>query len=187
CGSGLIDLIAQMRKAAIIDRTGMFNSLENKRISVVDNEPRYVLAFGFESGNGKDVYITESDVKNLIRSKGAVYAGIKSMLKMVELTVDAIDSIIIAGGFGNYLNVEDAIQIGLLPDMDREKYHFVGNSSIKGAHESLLSQEAYRFMSELSDKMTYIELSVGNVFMDEYSAALFLPHTDLSLFPSVGD
>ncbi len=187
CGSGLIDLMAQMRLAGIIDRTGKFNSINNKRIEEVDGEPRYILSYAVESGNGQDVYITESDIKNLIRSKGAVYAGIQSMLKMVELTGDAIEAVIIAGGFGNYLNVEDAVQIGLLPDMDRDKYSFVGNSSIKGAHLSLLSQEAYRFMSELAGKMTYIELSVGNIFMDEYSAALFLPHTDLSLFPSVAD
>ncbi len=187
CGSGLIDLLAQMRRAGIIDRSGKFNNIENKRVQIVDGEPRYILSFASESGSGKDVYITEADVKNLIRSKGAVYAGIRSMLKMVELTEDAIDSVIIAGGFGNYLNIDDAVQIGLLPDMDRDKYKFVGNSSIKGAHLSLLSQEAYRSMADLAGHMTYIELSVGNTFMDEYSAALFLPHTNLSLFPSVQD
>ena len=185
CGSGLIDLLAQMRKVGIIDRTGQFNAIENPRIRFLDDEWQFVLAFIEQSGNGKDIVITESDVKNLIRSKGAVYAGIRSMLTMVELSEEVIDSVVIAGGFGNYLNIDDAIEIGLLPDMPREKFEFVGNSSIKGAYLALVSQDALKTINALAEQMTYIELSAGNVFMDEYMASLFLPHTNLSLFPSV--
>lgn len=185
CGSGLIDLMAKMREVGIIDRTGQFNNIQNERIRIVEGEPQYILAFKEQSGNGEDVVITESDVKNLIRSKGAVYAGIRCMLDLVKLSEDEIETVIIAGGFGNYLNIDDAVKIGLLPDMSREKYKFVGNSSIKGAHLALISQEALKSMNELAGKMTYMELSVGNVFMDEYVSALFLPHTNLDLFPSV--
>jgi uncharacterized 2Fe-2S/4Fe-4S cluster protein (DUF4445 family) len=185
CGSGLIDVLAKMNKAGIINRTGKFNDLQNKRIRVVEGEPQYILAFKEESGNGKDIVVSESDVKNLIRSKGAVYAGIRSMLDMVQLSEEDIETVIIAGGFGNYLHINDAIEIGLLPDIPREKYKFVGNSSLKGAHLALISQEAFAQATPLAEKMTYLELSVGNSFFDQYVSALFLPHTDLSLFPTV--
>src|SRR5690606_10607166 len=122
---------------------------------------------------------------NLIRSKGAVYAGIRSLLQMVAMDLDAIDKILIAGGFGNYLNLADAIKIGLLPDVPLEKYEFVGNTSVKGVHLCLLFRQAYQDALEIGRKMTYIELSVGTPFMDEFVSALFLPHTDLGLFPSV--
>lgn len=186
CGSGLIDLMAKMRKTGIIDRTGKFNEdIINSRVRIVDGEPEYILCFKAESGNGKDIIITEADIKNLIRSKGAVYAGIRSLLSMVQLTEEDIDTVVIAGGFGNYINIDDAIEIGLLPDIAREKYQFVGNSSVKGTHLTLMSQQAFKFMTELARKMTYMELSVGNLFMDEYVSSMFLPHTDLNLFPSV--
>jgi uncharacterized 2Fe-2S/4Fe-4S cluster protein (DUF4445 family) len=96
-----------------------------------------------------------------------------------------IDKVLIAGGFGNYINIRDAITIGLFPDLPPEKYVFIGNSSVKGARLALLSQDAFREAQELGKKMTYLELSVGNDFMDEFVSALFLPHTDMSLFPSV--
>ena len=147
--------------------------------------PEFVLVWAKDSGIGKDIVITEADIKNLIRSKGAVYAGIRSLLQMVSMDLEVVDKILIAGGFGNYLNLPDAIKIGLLPDLPEEKYEFVGNTSVKGAQLALLSKQAYKDAIEIGRKMTYIELSVGNTFMDEFVSALFLPHTDLSLFPSV--
>ncbi|MPN29267.1 hypothetical protein SDC9_176719 [bioreactor metagenome] len=104
---------------------------------------------------------------------------------MVAMDIDMIERIKIAGGFGNYLNVPDSVEIGLLPDLPAEKYEFIGNSSVKGACLALLSQKAWREAAELARKITYVELSVGTTFMDEFVSALFLPHTDLSLFPSV--
>ena len=95
-----------------------------------------------------------------------------------------ISRIVIAGGFGNYLNISDSVKIGLLPDLEPERYEFIGNASVKGARLALLSQNAWHEAEELAQKMTYVELSVGATFMDEYVSALFLPHTDLSLFPS---
>ncbi|NLL18407.1 MAG: DUF4445 domain-containing protein [Clostridia bacterium] len=185
CGSGLIDCIAKLRDAGLIDRTGQFQQVSTPRYRMNEEGPEFVLVWEKDSGIDKDIVITEADIKNLIRSKGAVYAGIRSLLQMVSMDLEVIDKILIAGGFGNYLNLSDAIKIGLLPDVPEEKYEFVGNTSVKGAQLALLSREAYKDAIEIGRKMTYIELSVGNTFMDEFVSALFLPHTDLTLFPSV--
>lgn len=188
CGSGLVDCLAKLREAGVIDRAGNFQ-LEHPsgsgRIRVTPDDKEFVLAWAHQAGGEKDVVITENDIKNLIRAKGAIYAGIRSLLQMVAIDFDMISRIVIAGGFGNYLNVDDSVQIGLLPDLPPEKFQFIGNSSVKGARLALLSQRAWSEAAILARKMTYVELSVGTTFMDEFVSALFLPHTDLSLFPSV--
>ncbi|MBS4031124.1 MAG: DUF4445 domain-containing protein [Clostridiales bacterium] len=186
CGSGLIDCLAKFRDVGIIDRAGKLQTdINTPRMREGDDGWEFVLVWGDVTECGKDIIITENDIKNLLRAKGAVYAGIRSMLKAVQLEEEMIDKVLIAGGFGNYINIRDAITIGLFPDLPPEKYVFIGNSSVKGARLALLSQDAYREAQELGKKMTYLELSVGNDFMDEFVSALFLPHTDMSLFPSV--
>lgn len=186
CGSGLIDLLAKLRQAGLIDRTGQFTrDAATPRLRQTDEDTEFVLVWGSETECGKDIVITESDIKNVIRSKAAVFAGIQSLLKTMQMEVTAIDRVLIAGGFGNYLNIRDAVQIGLLPDLPPEKFDFVGNTSVKGAKLALLSRPALEAARELAQKMTYLELSAGNSFMEEFVSALFLPHTDLSLFPSV--
>ena len=184
CGSGLIDCLAKLQDGGIIDRTGQFvGDWERLRPSAEGRE--FVLVRAGEGACHGDIVITEGDIKNLIRAKGAVYAGMRTLLKALELDVDAIDRVIIAGGFGQYLNVEDAIKIGLLPDIPRSKYEFLGNTSLKGARAVLLSREALAEADQVAASLTYMELSAGNTFMDEFISACFLPHTDLSLFPSV--
>jgi uncharacterized 2Fe-2S/4Fe-4S cluster protein (DUF4445 family) len=185
CGSGLIDLISEMYKAGIIDRAGQFIRSDSPYIKISDSEKEYVLVSKYQSGIKKDIVITENDVKNLIRSKGAVFAGVRSLLKTMQMELDMIDKILIAGGFGNYLNIDEAIKIGLLPDLPHDKFEFVGNTSLKGAELVLLSDEALQEVDRVGTMMTYLELSVGNLFMDEFMSSLFLPHTDLTLFPSV--
>ena len=186
CGSGLIDCVAKLREAGIIDRAGQIQrDIDTPRIREGEDGWEFVLVSGTETECNKDIIITDNDIKNLLRAKGAVYAGIRSMLKAVQLDETAIDKVMIAGGFGNFINIRDAITIGLLPDLPAEKYMFIGNSSVKGARLALLSQDAYHEAQELGKKMTYLELSVGNDFMDEFMSALFLPHTDMTLFPSV--
>ncbi|WP_425801647.1 ASKHA domain-containing protein [Desulfitobacterium sp. Sab5] len=188
CGSGLVDCLSKLREAGIIDRAGNFqieHTSKTGRLRQTSDDKEFVLAWSHQSGGDKDVVITENDVKNLIRAKGAIYAGIRSLLQMVSLEIGMIDKVIIAGGFGNYLNVRDSIQIGLLPDLPLEKFEFIGNSSVKGACLALLSQKAWHEAAELGQKITYVELSIGNTFMDEFVSALFLPHTDLTLFPTV--
>ena len=188
CGSGLVDALARLREAGIIDRAGNFQldhpSHSNRLRQTIDNK-EFVLVWANQAGGRNDIVITENDVKNLIRAKGAIFAGIRSLLSMVSVDLSMLSKIVIAGGFGNYLNVPDAVRIGLLPDLPAEQFEFIGNSSVKGARLALLSQDAWRAGAELARKMTYIELSVGTTFMDEFVSALFLPHTDLSLFPSV--
>ncbi|TWH49191.1 ASKHA domain-containing protein [Sporomusa sp. KB1] len=186
CGSGLIDGLAKLRRTGIIDRAGKFQTnLPTERMRFGETGPEFVLVWAADTEIDRDIVISEADVKNLLRAKGAVFAGIQTLLNIVGFELDGIEIIYVAGGFGNYLNIPDAIAIGLLPDLPIEKYKFIGNSSAKGACMALLSAEAWAEAQDVAGKMTYIELSVGNLFMDEFVSSLFIPHTDLSLFPNV--
>jgi uncharacterized 2Fe-2S/4Fe-4S cluster protein (DUF4445 family) len=186
CGSGLIYSLSEMMDAGIIDRAGNIRGAEaSERIRQGNEGMEYVLVFADESGTEQDIVITEGDIKNLLRAKGAIFAGIRTMLQQVQLDISVIDRVYIAGGFGNYINITDAVNIGLLPDLPAEKYEYVGNSSLQGAMIVLLDQDAIEEAENLSDQMTYLELSIGNTFMDEFVSATFIPHTDMSLFPSV--
>jgi uncharacterized 2Fe-2S/4Fe-4S cluster protein (DUF4445 family) len=186
CGSGLIDSIDELVRNGIIGADGKFHrTLKDDRLTVEDDIPQYTIAYGEETETGEPVVITESDIDNLMKSKGAVFAAIKSLVDYIGLSFDQIDTFYVAGGFGNFLNIPKAVSIGLLPDIPREKIQFIGNSSLTGARMSLLSENALEKCMNISRSMTNIELSNYQPFMDEYIAALFLPHTDRKLFPSV--
>jgi uncharacterized 2Fe-2S/4Fe-4S cluster protein (DUF4445 family) len=186
CGSGLIDAIAELYRGRIIDPNGKFpRDSRNPRVRENDGDMEFVLADGQETETGKDVVITEDDISNLIKSKGAVLAAIRVLLNSVGMSFEDLARIHVAGGFGNYLDVEKAIFIGLLPDLPPEKVRFIGNSSLTGARMALLSRHARARADTLARQMTYFELSVDPKFYDEFVAALFLPHTDMNLFPSV--
>ncbi len=188
CGSGFIDTLSELLKAGVIDRSGkMRKGLKTSRLREGEECPEFVLAWEKETEGDHDIVITETDVANLIRSKGAVYAGAAVLVRSMGLKFEDLGDVFIAGGFGNYLNVEKAIMIGLLPDIPLERIHFIGNSSLRGARQAMLSYEALNKVREIARKMTYFELSVDPIFMDEYTAALFLPHTNMELFPSVGE
>ena len=178
CGSGYIDILAELLKAKVIDRSGVIKAnLPTKRIRQGEDGLEFVI---FEN-----VVITQVDITNLIRSKGAIHTAAQVLVNKMNLKLQDIDKIYLAGGFGNYLNIEKSIWIGLLPDLDRKKFEFIGNSSLTGAKFSLLSYDAMAKTREVARKMTYIELSVDPDFMNEYSASLFLPHTDIAAFPTV--
>ena len=186
CGSGLIDSIYELARNKIIGQDGKFNlALHDKRIAVEDNVPQYILAFPEETETGQAVTIAETDISNLIRSKGAVFAATKSLIEYVGLSFEQLDTIYLAGGFGSSLNIPKAIAIGLLPDIDPQRIQFLGNSCIMGVRMALLSRPAFESAISISKKMTNIELSTYLPFMNEYIAALFLPHTQDTLFPSV--
>ncbi len=186
CGSGLIDVIYELVRNKIIDQEGKFNlSMNERRIIVEDNDPKYIIAFPEETETGQVLTISESEIGNLIKSKGAVFAAFKSLIGYVGLTFEQLDTIYVAGGFGTSLNIPKAIAIGLLPDIDPQRIQFIGNSSIMGARMALLSVPALEKALNIAKKMTNIELSNYLPFMDEFVAALFLPHTDSKLFPSV--
>ncbi len=186
CGSGYIDALAELLKAGVIDRSGKINEgLNNSRIRDGKEGPEFVFVHGSETQEGEDIVITQVDITNLIRSKGAIYTAAKVLADKMGLKLDEIKKIYLAGGFGNYMNVEKSIRIGLLPDLERDRYKFIGNSSIAGAKFSLLSYHAMMKAKEIARKMTYVELSVDPSFMNEYTGSLFIPHTDMDRFPSV--
>ena len=186
CGSGLIDCMYELAKNGIIAPDGKFNrDLKDKRFAIVEEIPQYTIAFAEESESGEPIVITETDIDNLMKSKGAIFAAIKSLMDYIGLGFDQIHRFYVAGGFGNFLNIEKSIAIGLLPDIPIEKIEFIGNSSLTGARMCLLSEEALEKSFNISRAMTNIELSNYQPFMDEFVAALFLPHTNRKLFPSV--
>jgi uncharacterized 2Fe-2S/4Fe-4S cluster protein (DUF4445 family) len=175
-----------MLKRGIIDKSGKINrNLKSDRVRVGEVVAEFVVAFRANTGIGKDIVLNEDDIENLKRSKGAIYSAIIALLAKVEKDIVEVKKIYIAGGFGNYLNIENAISIGLLPDVRRDVYEFVGNSSLAGARMSLLSTEALLKADEIYKKITYVDLSAEAIYMDEYIASLFFPHTNLWRFPSV--
>jgi uncharacterized 2Fe-2S/4Fe-4S cluster protein (DUF4445 family) len=186
CGSGMIDLLSEMLLTGIIRPNGKFDIDDtHPRITKDSDEPAYILAFADETSVDKDILFMESDIDNIIRSKGAVYAGFKVLLNQVEMDFSMLDRMIITGGFGQYLDLEKAVTIGLLPDIERSKFQYLGNSSIGGAYMALISEKYRKEAIEISNRMTYVDFSNNNRFMDEFTSALFLPHTSLEEFPSV--
>jgi uncharacterized 2Fe-2S/4Fe-4S cluster protein (DUF4445 family) len=185
CGSGYIDIIAEMLRAGLIDKSGMIKTLNNERIRQSEFGKEFVIAFKEEAGASADIVVTEADIENIKRAKAAIFSGTAILVRHLGFNFQEIKKIFIAGGFGNYINVENAQAIGLLPDLEKSRFIFVGNSSLAGARQILLSYEAMREAEAIAKKITNFELSVESAFMDEYMAALFFPHTDLNRFPSV--
>ena len=186
CGSGLIDAVAELLEAGIIDQKGKFHqNLPTKRVRKGEDGYEYVLAYKNETRIQNDIVLTEIDIENLIRTKGSIYAGCKVLLKSVGLGFKDLEQIIIAGGFGRHLDLEKAIFIGLLPEIDARKFIFVGNGSLLGARLLSFSKEFLKETERIALMMTNLELSNHAGFMDEFMAAMFLPHTDASAFPGV--
>jgi uncharacterized 2Fe-2S/4Fe-4S cluster protein (DUF4445 family) len=186
CGSGLISLIAEMFLTGILDKAGNVNlTLPTKRVRQGEHGGEYVVAWADETETGRDIAITRVDVDNLLRAKAAIYAGFTVLAEQVGMTLDDVQQMVIGGSFGKYINVEKAVQIGLLPDLDWDKFKFLGNTSIKGAYFALLDTQQRERVADIARRMTYIELSADNSFYEAFTSALFLPHTDLFRFPSV--
>ncbi|MCX5713652.1 MAG: ASKHA domain-containing protein [Candidatus Omnitrophica bacterium] len=186
CGSGYIDLLSEMLKAGILDKGGEIKDSKCALIRQRDNVREFIVVPKEKSGTGEPIVINEADIENLKRAKAAIYSALSILIKHMGFSFNDIKKIFIAGGFGTYLDMEKAISIGLLPDMNKKKFEFIGNSSLAGAREALLSEEAREKADEVARKMAYLELSTEPGYMDEYMAALFFPHTDLSLFPNIG-
>ena len=187
CGSGIIDMIAELFRCEIINARGLF-SREGKRVARDEHGMgRYILATAEESETGREVSINEVDIDNFIRAKGAIYSGIDTLLQSVDMTPECIEKVVVAGGIGSGINMKNAIRIGMLPDVELEKYHYIGNSSLTGAYAMVMSEEAKDKCHQVGANMTYLELSTYPGYMDSFVAACFLPHTDSSLFPSAMD
>jgi uncharacterized 2Fe-2S/4Fe-4S cluster protein (DUF4445 family) len=189
CGSGLIIMVATLLEMGVIDNGGKFDrDLDTPRIRKRNDVWEYVLAWkDSESGVERDVALTEIDIENLIRAKGAIYSGCQTLLEEVGLTMGDLDQVYLAGGFGSYVDLAKAMTIGLLPEMDPTKITFIGNASLMGARMSALTNQIRRDVAEVTQKMTNFELSETPSYMDHYVSALFLPHTNLELFPKLRD
>ena len=186
CGSGLISLLSEAFITGIIDKAGNVNLMAaSSRVREGAHGGEYVVARGAESETGEDIVLSRVDIDNLLRAKAAIYAGFTVLADTVGVPLETIDKVLIGGSFGKYINVEKAVQIGLLPDMDWSRFEFLGNTSVKGAYYALLDWKKRGRITEIAKRMTYIELSADNSFYEAFTSALFLPHTDMGKFPSV--
>ena len=186
CGSALISLLAEMLMTGVINKSGRFDfRKQTDRIRRGSHGGEFVVSWAEETEIGQDIILTEVDIDNLMRAKAAIFAGFTVLADSVGMPMEAVEQVLIGGGFGQYINVEKAVQIGLLPDMPWERFKFLGNTSLKGAYLALLDHKNREEIAEIANKMTYIELSADNRFFDAFTSAMFLPHTDMTLFPSV--
>ena len=186
CGSGLINIIAGLLEAGVIAQNGKFNTnLPTKRVRQGSDGYEYVLAWAAETQIGRDIVITESDIDNLIRAKAAMYAGCQTLAKSTVIACAKFDQVIIAGAFGSHIDVEKGITIGLFPDVPRDRFTFIGNGSLLGARLVSFSTDILDDARRVAKMMTNFELSENADFMNNYVAALFLPHTNADEFPSV--
>jgi len=205
CGSGLLSLLAEMFVTGIVNKRG---GLDTARPPAPDGRVRvregahgaeYVVAWGDETADGRDITITQVDIDNLMRAKAAIYAGFSVLAHSVGADLADVSRMLIGGSFGQYINVEKAVQIGLLPDLSNtsdsgdhasssspwDRFQFMGNTAIRGAYMALLRRDVRAHLTDVARMMTYVELSADNAFYDAFTSALFLPHTDASRFPSV--
>lgn len=188
CGSGLITMVATLQENGVIDSGGKFHrKLNSPRIRKTKDVWEYVIAWENETQIGRDIVLTEIDIENLIRAKGTIYSGCMTLLQEIGTPLEAIEKIVLAGGFGSYIDLEKAMTIGLLPELPPEKVVFIGNSSLLGAQFCCLANQLRSEVLEITSQITNFELSETPSYMDQYVAALFLPHTDLSLFPTYRD
>lgn len=186
CGSGIINIVSQMLKTGILFQNGRFaDGLKTDRVREGRSGKEYIICRAEQTGLNEDIVLTEVDLDNILRAKAAMFSGYTCLLSKVGLTVDLLDRVIIAGAFGSFINLEHAITIGLLPDIPREKFSFIGNSSLKGANLVALDRSLFGQARTIARSMTNVELSEDPSYMDNFMAALFFPHTRAELFPSV--
>jgi uncharacterized 2Fe-2S/4Fe-4S cluster protein (DUF4445 family) len=188
CGSGLISLLSELFVTGVVDRAGHVKlDLDTPRVRQGEHGPEYVVVWGDETETGRDIIITKVDVDNLKRAKAAIYAGFTVLAESVGVELKDAKQVLVGGAFGKYINVENAIKIGLLPDLPWDRFHFLGNTAVIGSYMALLSHRSRQQIQEIAQMMTYVELSADNAFYDAFTAALFLPHTDITRFPSVAE
>ena len=184
CGSGIIDIISELYRCRIINAKGLFVREGDRVRRDAHGMGRYVIATAAESETGREVSINEVDIDNFIRAKGAIFSAIDTLLQSVDMTVDMIDKVYVAGGIGSGINMKNAVNIGMFPDVELEKFHYIGNSSLTGAYAMVMSDAAIEKCAEVAANMTYLELSTYPGYMDSFVAACFIPHTDARLFPN---
>ena len=188
CGSGMIDLLANLLRTGWVNRRGELNRTRtSEHIEVAGRRAWYLLVPAKESATGKPISISETDIENVIRAKAAIYSAAALMLARIGLGFEDLDAVYIAGSFGRFLDLEQATTIGMVPDIPREKYRYLGNASLTGSYMGLVSRTHRQRQLDIARRMTNIELSTIPEYMDQYTAALFLPHTDADRFPTIAD
>jgi uncharacterized 2Fe-2S/4Fe-4S cluster protein (DUF4445 family) len=211
CGSGLISLLAEMFITGVVDKSGNVNldlydddrlsrlgelsTFKGPRVRQGEHGEEYVVAWGEETADGRDIVITKVDIDNLLRAKAAIFAGFSTLAQAVGVELGMVEDLLIGGSFGQHINVEKAVEIGLLPDLPSEdaageagrweRFKYLGNTSLRGAYYALVSRQLRQEVRDIAGKMTYLELSADNAFYDQFTSALFLPHTDIEQFPTV--
>lgn len=185
CGSGLVDAVAELYRAGWVDRSGRLLPGASPCVRDQDGLVEFVLVPAAGSATGKDIVITQGDIENLLRAKAAIYAGAKILVASMGLALADVGRLLVAGGFGNYLDREKAILLGLIPDLPLDRIRFVGNTSILGAKLALGSTDALAEGYEIARRVTYFDLIAYPHYYEEFMSAKFIPHTDLSQFPSV--
>lgn len=185
CGSGMIDVVAVMLELGIIDRSGQLVEGSSPAIKSEKDVKRFVLVPAADSGTGKDIYVTQDEIENIVTAKAAIFAAAKIVLDRLKLGFSDVKKLYIAGGFGRYVNRRNAISIGLLPDLPLANIQYVGNTSIWGAKLAAFSHQAYTELHEIRAKTTYYDLMGTEDYVEQFKQAMFLPHTDIELFPSV--
>jgi uncharacterized 2Fe-2S/4Fe-4S cluster protein (DUF4445 family) len=186
CGSGLISLLSEAFITGLLDKAGNVDLTANtRRVREGAHGGEYVVAWGTETESGEDIVLTRVDIDNLLRAKAAIYAGFTVLADNVGIPLESASKVLVGGSFGKYINVEKAVQIGLLPDIAWDRFDFLGNTSVRGAYYALLDWRKREQIRSIAGRMTYIELSADNTFYEAFTSALFLPHTDMSKFPSV--
>ncbi|MGD0803870.1 MAG: ASKHA domain-containing protein [Candidatus Bathyarchaeia archaeon] len=183
CGSGIVDAIAQLLSRGIIDRVGRFNTAsETPRLKKQGGVIKYVVAWSEESDTGSEITVSQKDITEVILAKAAIYSACASLMAMKKLGIKDINKIMVAGAFGSHLDKNNAKAIGLLPAVDNDKIHFVGNSALAGAEMALRSRSNRLLSDRISESTIYVELATSNDFDREFTGALWLPHRDASRF-----
>ncbi|MCK5247787.1 DUF4445 domain-containing protein, partial [Candidatus Bipolaricaulota bacterium] len=184
CGSGLIDAIAGLYEVGILDRSGNLLSDRSPRVREFQGQLEFVLVAEGENDATRDIVIAQPDIENLLRAKAAIYSGAKVLLDVMQLKFDDVEQLLIAGGFGNYLDRAKAMTLGMIPDIPLERIRFVGNTSLIGAKMAMLSTDAFEASSTIAHGATYYDLITYPQYYEEFMSAKFIPHTDMDLFPT---
>jgi uncharacterized 2Fe-2S/4Fe-4S cluster protein (DUF4445 family) len=182
----MISLIADLYLKGWMDGAGKLDrSGKSNAIIIEGRNARYVIAKTSETESGKAITISELDIENIIRAKSAIYSACSLMVSQVGMELSEIEKIYIAGGFGRFLDIDKAIVLGLIPDLPRERFQYIGNSSLMGSYMILVSQDFRQRQLDIAKRMTYIDLGTDPAYMDQYTGAMFVPHTDMDRFPTV--
>lgn len=174
CGSGILDTIAEMRRANLIDEKGVLVPVQSHIREGKDGVREFVLAPAITTGHGKDITITRKDINEVQLAKAAIRAGQEALLHRAALREEDIDEVIIAGAFGTYLSVPNAIKIGLFPDLPLRCFRQVGNAAGMGAVQALISMDRRQLIQRVVRDVEYIELTTYQDFQKEFIKAMYL-------------